>query len=266
METTPQKNEVIQDLALIYIALAHATDQHLDDREVSAIAERLRRWQSEATSKTVLSALKEAMENYMQDEAQQRVHTAIQSVAEKIPVEQLNQILDDLTEVAIADGKFLHGEGSFIGELSRAWDVHFSRPVLENAGWWSVLHDRANSGGGWKPLHHLALVYLTLAHGGDKDLSDQEMGAVTSKLQEWVPDADGTEMLNVVRDVMTAFAQGPDKRLFDESIEVLRHSVPSHQREALLSDLMYIAEADGVVLDEERRMIDRLSQTWHVPS
>lgn len=264
METQNHEREVIQDLALIYIALAHSTDQHLDDLEVDAIAERLRSWQSGAASMTVLSALKEAMENYVQDEAQERVHAAVRAVAEQVPEGELQRILDDLTEVAMADGKFLHDEGSFIGELSRAWDVHAGDLRFTRNNWWSVLNDNGTDGGSWTTLHYLALVYVNLAHGTDKDLSPTEIGAITAKLKEWVPDAGDDDMLGVVQEVVTAYATGPDKRLFDEAVEVLREAVPRHQREALLSDLRYIAESDGVVLTEERQMIRRLSEAWHV--
>jgi len=264
METQKQASDLIENLALIYIALAHAADHHLSDSEVNAIAERLRGWQN-GTSKTVLSALKEALDDYVKEEAQERVNAAILTVRDHIPQHQRQQILDDLMEIAIADGKFTHGESSFIGGLAHAWDVHESDGQKVNGHtWWSVLNDGAQAGN-WTALHHLALIYVSLAHETDDDLSTREVQAITDKLREWVPDASEEEVLNVVTEVLSVYVQGQDKRLFSESVEALKTAVPEHQRAALLADLRFIADADGVTLDTEQEMIKRLSNTWQIP-
>lgn len=263
METQKQAHDIIENLALIYIALAHATDHELSTAEVSAIAERLSGWQNGAST-TPLSALKEALDDYVQEEARERVDAAIETIAEYMPQEQRQRILDDLIEIAIADGKFTHRESAFIGELSRAWEVHASDAPSSGASWWNVL-DNGNTQDGWTALHHLALVYISLAHETDDDLSTREIDAITNKLCEWVPDACEDDMLTVVQEVLAAYVQGQDKRLFNESVEALKGAVPEHQRPAILADLRYIADADGVLLDSERKMIERLSHAWEMP-
>lgn len=263
METQKQAHELIENLALIYIALAHAADRDLSDAEVNAIAERLRNWQSGA-SKTVLSALKEALDDYVQEEAQERVNAAIRTIRDHIPQDQRQQMLDDLMEIAMADGKFTHGESAFIGELARVWGLHASDGQEGNGGsWWSVLEDGVPTGK-WTALHHLALIYVSLAHETDDDLSTREIQAITDKLREWVPDAGENEILNVVTEVLSVYVQGQDKRLFSESVEALKTAVPVHQRSALLADLRFIADADGVTLETEREMIERLSNSWKI--
>ncbi len=260
----PQKisEEAIQHLALIYIALAHSTDRDLDDDEVHAIAARLQQWQ-EGTSKTVLSALKEALDRYTDDEAQDSVMAAIDAVRESIPAEQRRRILDDMTEIAMADGKFLYDEGSFIGELAKSWDVHISDSSAEEGGGWTILNKAPE--GEWTALHHLALVYIATAHRSDDELSDEEMDAISSKLKEWVPGSPDETLTDVLQDVLMTYAQGPgDQRYFTESVEALRDLVPDHQRRAILSDLQFIAEADGVILVEEKELIDRMARVWGV--
>ncbi|HET6569335.1 MAG TPA: TerB family tellurite resistance protein [Rhodothermales bacterium] len=263
METQKQAHEIIENLALIYIALAHATDHELSDAEVNAIAERLRGWQK-GPSKTPLSALKEALDDYVQQEATDRLDAAIETIRASIPQEQRQQILDDLTEIAMADDKFTHRESAFIGQLSRAWDVHPSDVPALDTLWWSVL-DNGNTSGGWTALHHLALIYVSLAHETDDDLSTREIEAITEKLSEWVPDAPEDDMLTVVQEVLAAYVQGQDKRLFSDSVDALKTAVPEHQRTALLADLRFIADADGVLLDAEQKMIERLSHAWQIP-
>ncbi|MEX0748172.1 MAG: TerB family tellurite resistance protein, partial [Rhodothermales bacterium] len=124
------------DLALIYIALAHSTDQDLSGPEVEAISKRLRAWQTHATEETVLSAIKNALGVYTEATAKEEVERAVQRIRTEIEQDLRQTIVDDLVEIALADNRFLHEEGSMIGQLARAWEVH----IEENQhGSWTVL-------------------------------------------------------------------------------------------------------------------------------
>src|SRR5690606_29731793 len=101
-------------------------------------------------------------------------------------------------------------------------------------------------------------IYVTLAHRTDDDLSSEELSAIATKLNEWVPEAPEDEILKIVQDALSAYVQGPDKQMFTEAVASIRERVPSHQLSALLSDLSHVANADGQVLDEEKRIIDQL--------
>ena len=62
-------------------------------------------------------------------------------------------------------------------------------------------------------------------------------------------------------DVMRVY-QDEDERTFDEAVEAVKASVPAFQLNAVLDDLRYIANADGVLLVEERVMIEKLADAW----
>jgi uncharacterized tellurite resistance protein B-like protein len=268
MEAQGKRRSILRDLALIYIALAHSTDQDLSEPEVRVISERLRAWQTEAAEETVLSAIKDALEDYTHERAREGVEAAVRRVRDELEPDVRRAIVVDLTDIALADDKFLYAEGSFIGELARAWDVHVEEDG-DGAQSWSVLNGNGNdnghgSEGGWTPVHDLALVYLELAHGTDDEIVNSEVDAIAQKINEWIPDAENSQVLQVVREAMHAYVQGPDKRLFEDSVDMLKKVVPAHQRAALLADLHFVASADGSISEKEQEMIDRLTNAWDV--
>ncbi len=166
----------------------------------------------------------------------------------------------DLTEIGKADHKFLYEEAQYIGELIAAWKVNLTDLVAESATMWSILGPGAGDDG-WTPVHDLMLIYVTLAHGTDLTLSREEVEAIREKLGEWLPNADQGTVRRVLHDVMRVY-QDEHERTFDEAVEAVKATVPAYQREAILDDLRYIAYADGVLLVEERVMIEKLAEAW----
>lgn len=262
MEVSNEKH-LLRDLALIYLTLAHGTDEDLTDTEVDAMANALHAWQEEVQQESVLSAIKGALGLYAREDALDQVNAAIHGVREHLAEQQRQTILDDLVELAMADGQYLHEESLFIGDLADAWSV--SVPDSQNRQWagraWTILQQEGPRES-WTPLHDLALIYLTLAYETNEDLTSDEMSAITEKISEWIPGATDTDVLGVVRQVMSTYVQGPEQRVFAEAVEAVGEAVPAHQHDALLADLHYVAEADGVVLDAEKRMIRELADAW----
>lgn len=274
MESTADPNasahdrqHLLRDLALIYLTLAHGTDEDLTDDEVDAIAGELHEWQEEVREESVLRAIKGALALYERDDALDQVNAAIQNVRENLSEEDRQLILDDLVEIAMADGQYMHEESTFIGELAGAWevDVGDDDPGHWAAGAWTVLRGEGPAES-WTPVHDLALIYLTLAYETDKDLDEDEVDAITAKISEWIPDAGEEDVLEVVHEVMETYVQGAKQRIFSEAVRSVGEAVPDHQHEALLTDLRYVAEADGTILDSERRMIRQLAQMWDLPA
>lgn len=259
MEQTYTDRDLLQDLAIIYIAFAHGTDQELSDVEIDVIAERLRAWNESLDGGTALSAIKGALTAYTHDEGQREVDRAVKNVRLSAPVDVRRRVVNDLLDIAMVDGVFLHAESAAIKDLETAWDVRGAEDDSNNG--YSVI-DRREQYEGWTALHDLALIYLVLAHGSDHDLSAGEVEIITRKLAEWMPDAPVSEVLDVVKGAMGAYAQGADKRMLAESVDALRRFVPEHQREALLDDLRRIAEADGAMIKAEEELITRLRAAW----
>lgn len=261
METHQGENRVLHELAYIYIALAHGTDEHLSDEELDQIAERLKGWEID-TAQTVTSALKEAMDDYVSDGAPSRLERAVRVVREAFPKERRETLLNDLTEIALADGAFLYRESAFIDRIRTMLDAHLESRDGYIGRSWSILGTSSDDASTWTPVHDLALIYVTLAHRTDDDLSTEEITAIAAKLNEWVPEAHEDEILQIVQDALSVYVQGPNKQMFNEAVASIRERVPTHQLTALLSDLKFVADADGHVLDEEKRIIAQLTRAW----
>ena len=251
---------VLRDLALIYIALAHGADQNLDDAEMDIIARRLQEVQAGVSQGTVLRAVKEALDDYTQDDTSHRIDEAVQRLRVAVPQSLRRRVLRDLTEIGKADDKFLYEEAQYIGELVAAWKVNVTDLAAEPATTWSILGTSVEDDD-WTPIHDLVLIYLTLAHRTDATLSRVEVDAIKKKIGEWMPNADEETVRRILHDVMYVY-QEEDARTFDEAVMAVKAAVPAYQRTAVLDDLWYIANADGVLLVEERVMIEALAEAW----
>lgn len=252
---------LLNDLALIYLAMAHSTDEDLCDDEINAMADRLQAWQ-QVDSKTIAGALKTAVDVYLMADGPAHVRQAVLNVRDGLAPENRKLLLDDLMNIAMSDDRFLHRESSFIADLMRAWEINASDGLEQGDGSWSILNPDGGQPNGWSVLHDLALIYLTLAQRTDGNLCEEEVSAIAEKLHEWLPNAAREDVMNVVRDALAAYVQGPDERVFTESVQAVSRLVPTHQRSALLDDLRHVAEADGKMIDAERLLIGRLEQAW----
>ncbi len=260
MESESPKR-ILRDLALIYIALAHGADENLDDAEMSIIAQRLQDVQAGVSHGTVLRAVKDALDDYMQEDTPLRVEQAVERIRTSVPQSLRRRIVRDLTEIGKADDKFLFAEAQFIGDLITAWKVNLTDLVTSPASSWNVLGAGPEGDVAWTPLHDLVLIYVTLAHQTDQSLSREEIKAITEKIGEWLPNAGDDVVRRILHDAMRVY-QEEDTRTFDEAVEAVRTSVPLYQRNAILDDLRYIADADGVLLVEERVLIEKIAEAW----
>jgi uncharacterized tellurite resistance protein B-like protein len=251
----------LSQLALIYLELAHGADATLDDAEVSLIAERLRTWQDhDGWQGTVLSAIKEALEYYAEDASRERrLERAIRAVRDGLPSEMRQRVLDDLMDLARSDDRIVFEEAQFLGRLAHAWGL-LGRTAP--SGLWNVL-DTESEEHDWTPVHDLAVTYLALARATDDQLSSTEIEAIQSRLAEWLPEADDTMLLGVLRQALSEYGQASDPQArFQRSVEAIQRVMPRHQRAALLIDLYHVAKVDGDLLEAEQAMIDDLTEAW----
>ena len=130
---------ILRDLALIYIALAHGVDENLDDAEMSIITRRLQDVQAGVSQGTVLRAVKDALDDYMNQETSQRLEQAVERIRTSVSQSLRRRIVHDLTEIGKADDKFLFAEAQFIGDLVEAWKVNLTDLVSASAATWNVL-------------------------------------------------------------------------------------------------------------------------------
>lgn len=113
----------LHDLTLIYLVLAHGTDNELSKNEVQVMMRKLREWQPDVPEARVREILRTAMNRYAEGVDERRLHQAIISVKESMPASKRMAALHDLIQIANADGVFLDVEEDLINNLLAEWEV-----------------------------------------------------------------------------------------------------------------------------------------------
>lgn len=247
----------VHDAALLYLAMAHGTDDYLSDAELRTVTDRLHERLDGVPRPTVQDAVMEAMSVYLDAPDDLALATgAMLRLRGALDAETRASLLDDLLAIARADGVVLDNERGLLASLSECWGVVLprgARPAPPHA-----------AGDAPDVLGHLAFLYLVLAHGADSELSDDELRVIRIKLQGWQKGLDDDDVDAVLDRARTRYAHGPDEDALHASIDAVRDGLPPDRRRAALSDLIAIANADGVFLDHEEDLINTLVSAWDV--
>ena len=113
----------LHDLGLIYLALTHGADEVLDDSEKEAMADKLQTWNEDLSEERIREVMNDVMLVYMGGSSDQMLEAAIASVGDAMNKPRRIAVLNDLADIASADGSIVMGEVSFIQQLARDWDV-----------------------------------------------------------------------------------------------------------------------------------------------
>jgi uncharacterized tellurite resistance protein B-like protein len=115
----------------------------------------------------------------------------------------------------------------------------------------------------WSLAHDIGLLYVVVAHGSDNKLSTVELKAMVERLAEWLPNVEEPVVRDVLREALQYYSSGLGEDEITQSVEaVLGLEVP--QRLAVLNDIVFIAEVDGHLSQNEESMISTLSKAWDV--
>lgn len=243
----------LRRLAFLYLTMAHRSDDYLSDSELESVTRMLTARSGLENRDAVQTVLMDALDDYVgSSEKGAEARVIAEALNESFSSEQKQSIYDDLKEIAEADGVLLKNERGMLRALAKTWDVRADiRAPQSRDGSWGVVHD-------------LAYIFLVLAHSTDNDLSDTEMQVMYNKLREWEPAVSPDEVERVLQEAMMRYAEGQDDARLEAAIESVRNVLPREQRMAALNDLVKIANADGVFLDDEEDLINHLLSAWDV--
>lgn len=245
----------LRSLAFLYLAMGHGTDNYLSGAELDAITDRLHARYPGLDRAAVQDVVGEAIAVYMESENfSGTAMDRIASIRDGLSPRQRKAILDDLLAVAEADGVVLKNERSLLASLAESWELETDTSDESGSG------DAAS----WNVSHHLALIYLMLAHGTDNELSEQERTVMLRKLVEWEPQRSESEVRKILQAALDQYAEGVSEEQFTASIHAVREGMPENKRMAALNDLVKIANADGVFLDREEDLINQLLVAWEI--
>ncbi|MGI9175230.1 MAG: TerB family tellurite resistance protein [Rhodothermales bacterium] len=114
---------LLHDISLVYLVLAHATDNELSDDEIEVMIERLQEWQPDLAEEDVRGVLRGALQVYADEPDEDALGASVSAIREGLPVVQRLAVLDDLTHIAEADGTVNEHEEQMISTLSQAWGI-----------------------------------------------------------------------------------------------------------------------------------------------
>lgn len=245
------------DLALVYVALAYGTDSELSDTELATITDALSDWRDDFSVDEVQELMMEALTVYLESESEEEVRDSVRALKSGLSRSEKQQALRDIVRIAEADGVMLNSERSLIRALSQEWGLKVDAEGLLNRT--EVVDEVSDA---WSLLHDIGLVYLVVAHSTDNELSGNEIRALLSRLSDWREGMTQDDARTIVRAALERYAAGPDTELLQRVVLSIRRNLPVIQRLAVLDDLVYIAEADGRINDNEANMIGTLANAW----
>ena len=248
----PVSEEALRNIAYLHLTMAHGADGYLSDVELEAITEHLHARYAVEDRAVAQGVVMAALAQYLERERTAgRSEDAALELCKHLSPEAREGVLEDLLSIAQADGVVLEPERRLLAALAECWDL----PAPEG---------RTSEPAAWDVLHDLAYVYLVLAHATDHDLSESEAHVILEKLREWQPGDAAADVQATLDAALARYAQGADEATLHASVQAVRDGLPEAQRMAALNDLVEIANADGVFLDNEEDLINELVAAWDV--
>jgi uncharacterized tellurite resistance protein B-like protein len=249
------------NLALIYIALAYGTDHELREEEMAALTEALREWTTLPEEGHIQDVVMEAATVFLEGDARAEVRRSIDQLGDELSADERRKALQDVMQIAEADGVLLEREQGLIHILAEAWSLkQLSKELLEET---SVAVQQ--KGQDWGLIHELAFLYIVVAHSSDNDLSSSEIDVILDRLHEWQPQRSEEELRDVFRHSLQVYADEPEQSLIQASVETLKQALPVVQRLTVIDDLNTVAHADeGGMTSNERELIMNLARAWDI--
>lgn len=114
---------LLHDISLVYVVMAHSTDNDLSEPEIGAILERLSEWQPDLDENSTRRVMGDVLNFYASEPDEERLRSSVAAIKAALPMMQRLVLLNDLVYIAEADGAFTHHEKEMLASLSAAWDI-----------------------------------------------------------------------------------------------------------------------------------------------
>ena len=114
----------LDDLTVLFVGLAHGTDGRMHFHEFTQIADHLVRWRHPGDRRDVLDLVDHAVTTYSSG----RVATAVDRLGRILSDRERRAVMEDLSQIALADRKFLRTEAEYIVWVAKKWEITESYP------------------------------------------------------------------------------------------------------------------------------------------
>lgn len=120
---------LLHDMALLYIVVAHGSDNKLQESEIGAMIMRLGVWQPDLDEDAIREIIRDALEFYATGPSKEDLDDSSTAILDTLSRSQRLEVLNDLVFIAEADGEYTQEEKNMIEVLTGVWglDVDLKR-------------------------------------------------------------------------------------------------------------------------------------------
>lgn len=129
-----QEWSLLHDLGLVYVVVAHATDEELSEAEIQAILGWMQEWHEEISEDEAREVLREVLGFYSEQPPGEALEASMRAIKETLPVVQRLVALEDLMSLASVEGNYNQHKREMIEDLADAWEVPIRTNEVEADG------------------------------------------------------------------------------------------------------------------------------------
>ena len=249
MNTRTADREALFEFAFLALALAHGVDDHLSAFELESLSDRLYRHHPGWSQPEVEAVVQDALRTYAAaPDRWARARQACLRLGQTFSQPERQQALDDLLQIARADGVMHEAERQFVAKIAAVWQTR-----------------EAHVPDGWTVLHDLVYLYLALALGTDQHLADEELQRIRHSIAAGpLAPPDEAAIPLVLQQALNFYVQHASGATRESVAERLRQALAPDQRADVLARLVEIANADDRFLDAEEDLLNGLAMVWDV--
>jgi uncharacterized tellurite resistance protein B-like protein len=122
-DDAPATWTLLHELGLVYVILAHSTDNDLSRPEIQVIVRRLQEWHPDLDEDEARHVVRDVLQFYADAPNETVLAQTVGAIKAALPPIQRLAVLDDLYAIAYADGTFMDEERKMIHALADAWEV-----------------------------------------------------------------------------------------------------------------------------------------------
>jgi len=126
----------LDDLAVLYLGLAHGIDHRMHFNQFTRIAAQLERWRHPGDRRDIVKLV----DDIVREHDAIRVIAAVENLRRSLSDREKRAVLEELSEIALADRRFLKVEAEYIGRVAYDWEL---QPAPDDQGaFWTVIRAR----------------------------------------------------------------------------------------------------------------------------
>ncbi|GMQ81584.1 MAG: hypothetical protein BMS9Abin05_1016 [Rhodothermia bacterium] len=257
-----EENAHLEDLAILFVGLAKGADGQFHYRELEIVTDLLRNKVTGDADDVIPALIDRVLQKFESSSLSWEgvVGNAVSRLDVLLSESEKRTTLTQLSQIGLADRKFLHAEAAFIQQVKESWGI----TLLEGQpGDWSILGEGGIQG---ESLQALAVLYLSISYLPDAKISLAERETMLAQLGQWIPDASVDEVELALRDAMALFITRSADDNVQAATETIRRLVPRHQVPVIYQDLQRISESDNILEVEERSWLEKIAAALGISS